>query len=285
MERLLGLLTLLMTVQLLVVGAVLLVLVVDERLVLVGLVVSVVWVLVVRGPVPVVRGPVPVGGSVPVGRRAVPGPRGAGAGPDEFEVWVRAQLGDGQGLGELASRLRPVWEQRGWGGVVGRAQRCRHEAAHAVVAHEMGCVVTSMDVRCVGGRGGRVEYVEPLPSGGSGQEAWVCLVVAVAGMVMDLVDGHRNGGSGSDVLVAEQRAAQVISSGWVPDGLAGPVSVGVLVEHARAVAMGVLCRRAVAVDALARAVNESGVLTGARVRSIIEAAIEAARPAAGRTAS
>ena len=79
MERLLGLLTLLMTVQLLVVGAVLLVLVVDERLVLVGLVVSVVWVLVVRGPVLVVRGPVPVGGSVPVGRRAVPGPRGAGA--------------------------------------------------------------------------------------------------------------------------------------------------------------------------------------------------------------
>ncbi len=142
-----------------------------------------------------------------------------------------------------------------------RARVARHEAAHAVVAHELGARILSVDVRPVGERGGQCIYTvdKDLPVV---DVQWIYLVSAMAGHLQDLSAGVHDDGSQSDLSKSLLHAAAIRSTGTVPAGVVVDLTTDALLDAAATRARGILASRAIDVEQLAGRLQETGCVEG-----------------------
>ncbi|MDO4243547.1 MAG: hypothetical protein Q4C85_07290 [Actinomyces sp.] len=186
-----------------------------------------------------------------------------------FRRWVEAQASPGEDVEALARRLRPTWDQWLKSNRLSDKDRARHEAAHAVTAWALGHTIIGAEILPARNRGGCVEYVPPLPSRGKGPDLWDHLTIAVAANVLDQTEGRRHDGAQDDVRAAEEHAAALISTGFVPDGIDGPLAITQAVSAARNRAQRIVAGHPGQVDTLARALVKRRALTGQEVREIL----------------
>lgn len=93
---------------------------------------------------------------------------------------------------EILSKAREI--ETGWEDEFLRYEdSCRHEAAHALVAHHFGATVLEAPVRPDGS--GHVQWALPSPRPTGQDEAWMRICIAMAGNVQDHLDDRHNAGS------------------------------------------------------------------------------------------
>lgn len=145
----------------------------------------------------------------------------------------------------------------------------RHEAAHAVVGHSLGCTVTRATIAPSGARFGFVEYTLPVPRVAPGDEAWIAMVSGLAGRAADHGAGIHDGGSRSDVRDALDCAAVIVSSGHRPDGYEGPLTSDGLIAAATKRAAAILEAHQALFDELTARLVETTTLTGAALFAVL----------------
>lgn len=113
-------------------------------------------------------------------------------------------------------------------------RRARHEAAHAVVAHHSGLVVTSVNIAVSGSFGGRCNASTP-PATTCQDAAMAQLQFAVAGARLDQRSGDHDRASESDFGSIAREIAAIQSTGLAPAGFTGPLTFDALIAHAMGV--------------------------------------------------
>lgn len=93
---------------------------------------------------------------------------------------------------------------------------CRHEAAHAIVAHHFGATVLEAHVKPDGS--GHVQWALPSPRPTSQDEARMRICIAMAGNVQDRLDNRHNAGSTKDMQQITGNVAALLSIGQEPHG-------------------------------------------------------------------
>ncbi len=171
-------------------------------------------------------------------------------------------------------------------------RRARHEAAHAVVAHVLGCTVTRADVLVEGGVGGSVHFELPVPVLPDHEAAWVSMRATLAGRTIDYSRGEHDRGASSDVQRALLHAAVIVSAGLRPAGYTGGLTTDELLAAASDDAHRILTTHADVVEEITAALVAHSVLGSHDLRAIwcrtdgataagLAGPIEAMTPAAG----
>ena len=168
-----------------------------------------------------------------------------------------------------------------------------HEAAHAVVAHHLGCTVTDLSTspgtvkttgQAVINSSGRTVLTLPteLPVV---ELQWVNLQVLVAGRAADWSAGYRNAGAFDDLHRAVLSAAGLLATGERPHGYTGELSTDALIAEASTRARSILDAHQDTVERVADALLEQTHLPGWELTDLLHTAIdqtpEPASPATG----
>lgn len=169
---------------------------------------------------------------------------------------------------DYASRRHPTWQQ-GVAADDSLPRRARHEAAHAVVAHELGCTVTNVTIEAHGDSGGRAAFVLPLPPPPAHDGAWILMTALLAGQSTDHAHDVHDSGSRADIAQVLQLTAMIIATGRTPTGYDGPLSSDALITAARARADQILTTRSEDLASLTSALLEHRTMTGATVRAAL----------------
>ncbi len=168
-------------------------------------------------------------------------------------VWNRLTSSSPAALSGVA-RVEPD-DTDGEGGVP-LSIRAAHEAAHAVVATVMGLTVTHVDVKCVLERTGQTRLAAQ-PDGMSNLEfGWALMVLDVAGNQAEHSHGCHFASSSTDMRMALEHAAEIISIGVPPADLHDmPLTFDTLFATARTTASRILNNHHDTVDRLTDALT------------------------------
>jgi len=188
-----------------------------------------------------------------------------------FVAWVLARVDPAASVDDAvdyASRWHPTWQQ----GIAvddSLPRRARHEAAHAIVAHELGCTVTNVTIEAHGDSGGRAAFVLPLPPPPAHDGAWIQMTALLAGQSTDHAHDVHDSGSRADIAQVLQLTATIIATGRTPTGYDGPLNSDALITAARARADQILTTRSEDLVSLTSALLEHRTMTGATVRAAL----------------
>lgn len=147
-------------------------------------------------------------------------------------------------------------------------RRARHEAAHAVVAHALGCTVTKADVLVDDSVGGAVHFELPVPVLPDHEAAWVSMRATLAGRTIDYSRGEHDRGASSDVQRALLHAAVIVSAGLRPTGYSGGLTTDELLAAASDDAHRILTAHADVVEDITGALVTHTVLGSHDLRAI-----------------
>ncbi|MBU4208035.1 hypothetical protein [Propionicimonas sp.] len=145
-----------------------------------------------------------------------------------------------------------------------------HEAAHAVVAHHLGCVLLKVTIEPAGEWAGYTRYTSPKPERTDQEVAWTDLCIAVAGRVSDHRVGRLLAGSSGDMERAVSRAAAIVATGLRPTGYEDSLTIDALLVGATGFVRTILDRRSAEVNVLAAALVEVTTLRGCEARAILD---------------
>lgn len=123
----------------------------------------------------------------------------------------------------LRSEDHARWPKEGPERRADQRRRASHEAAHATAAWALGAEVTAVHILTRGSTGGVCVH-EDVPDLATVDQAWVNLVVAMAGQQADLAAGHRDQSSTADVRAALEQAAVILSTGQRPQHVTGTLT-------------------------------------------------------------
>jgi hypothetical protein len=190
----------------------------------------------------------------------------------EFASWVMAQVltSDIDQVFEFAAAWHDRWKQA-QDPRFDRERRARHEAAHAVVAHAMGCTVLAATVEPGPANEGRVQFVLPIPRLPAHDSAWVSMVSVLAGRVVDHERGAFDEGSTQDVWQASHDAAVIISAGRAPRGYQGKLSTDGLLAAAGELCGQIVQHNWLVIDMLAvrLLISHPGTVSGPDLRQLL----------------
>lgn len=174
-----------------------------------------------------------------------------------------------------AEILRKACEiEAGWAvEFLGYEGSCRHEAAHALVAHHFGATVLEAHVKPDGS--GYVQWVLPSPRPTSQDEAWMRICIAMAGNVQDHLDDRHNAGSTKDMQQITENVAALLSIGQEPTN-GGRLSFDGIIGAARQQTREILSGRTSEVSLLAQAIEAQGYLPGHRIHAELRTKRESA---------
>ena len=200
----------------------------------------------------------------------------------EYAEWVAAHLSGDETCGQvlsLAAEHHGAWSEANAVGQLGPGRKARHEAAHAVVAHELGCTVTLVSLVAKDDWYGHTSFQAPVPRMGAADQHFILMQVLLAGREADLADGLNDTGSGSDMERLVQYAAAIVSTGECPGGHTGPLTTDALVAAASGAVRTILAERAGTVDEVAALVAEHRVVSGFHLRRVLarDGALQGAR--------
>ncbi|MFE5309894.1 hypothetical protein [Isoptericola sp. NPDC056605] len=153
----------------------------------------------------------------------------------------------------------------------GRESFARHEAAHAVVGHVIGCTVLQADIRATETTGGQTHSILPVPFPAEHDAAWIRMRSGLAGRAIDILSGQHDHGSTNDVESATKDAAIIVSTGLRPTGYTGPLTTDSLLAAASSEARRILLAHQDVVDAIASALMEKEVLGSHDLRALLPA--------------
>lgn len=154
-----------------------------------------------------------------------------------------------------------------------RTRRARHEAAHAAIALHVGMENVAADIMIHGSRGGRVTY--ETPNGSLVDAAYADMLISFGGHIVDVQGGRFDGGSQADMRSLTEEALLVLSTGLLPTGYTGELTLDGLVCAARDEATRILEESAGIVDAIAIALEQDHRLSADRLLEIsAEAGVE-----------
>jgi hypothetical protein len=178
---------------------------------------------------------------------------------------------------EILSKAREI--EAGWEASDLRYEdSCRHEAAHAIVAHEFGATVLKAHVDPDGS--GQVHWVLPSPRPNGHDEAWMRICIALAGNAQDHLENRQNAGSAKDLQQIMENVAALLSIGQEPPG-GGPLSFDGIIGAARQQTREILGRRAKEVNLLARGLEVHGYLPGHQIHADLRTEHEPTKILAG----
>lgn len=140
-----------------------------------------------------------------------------------------------------------------------RPRRARHEAGHAVVAIQVGRQHVRANVHVARAMGGRVSYEHPANERLVDVE-YSEIMIALAGQVLDLADGHHDFGAKGDIGAATESALTIVSAGEHPSSYRGPLAIDALVRQARVDVERLLVDQAPAVDRVTAALLQQNDL-------------------------
>jgi len=167
-----------------------------------------------------------------------------------------------------------------------RPRRARHEAGHAVVAIQVGRQHVRANVHVARGMGGRVSYEHPANERLVDVE-YSEIMIALAGQVLDLADGHHDFGAKGDIGAAAESALTIVSAGEHPSAYRGPLAIDALVRQARVDVERLLVDQAAAVDRVTAALLQQNALEVDELLHLVRpdiAAASAERQGTGATA-
>lgn len=189
----------------------------------------------------------------------------------DFVTWVLARVDPAATVDEAAdyaAQWHPTWRQS-IKVDEGPTRRARHEAAHAIVAHELGCTVTDATIKQSGDFGGRANFILPVPFPPVQDGAWILITALLAGQSTDHAHGLHDGGSRGDIAQVIELAATIISTGRTPAGYDGPLTSDALILAARARADEILAARADELASLTAELVEHRTMAGAAIRAVL----------------
>ena len=169
-------------------------------------------------------------------------------------------------LSTTASSISQAWTARSR---LKFEESCRHEAAHAVVAHSFGVIV--LEAHVAKDADGHVRWVLPAAQLPTADELWIRLCAALAGSLLDHSEGRHNVGSGFDTEQVLRTTIALIGSGQAPDGFAGALTIENILTQARCAVHRILTEEATALTQVAGQLEKSGTLTGYEIRTILTA--------------
>lgn len=148
-----------------------------------------------------------------------------------------------------------------------RAERAaRHEAAHAVVAAELGHLNITADIWIRGNSDGRTRHTDP-NVGTLADQAFGDMMIAYAGHVVDVAGGHHDVGSVADMRMIMEMSLLILSSGQNPEKFDGAFTVEGLALGARDGAVRILAQRSEAVDGIAAHIVANGSIDDHSIRA------------------
>jgi len=195
----------------------------------------------------------------------------ASYGDRDFVDWVLARVDPAAPVEEAvdyASQWHSTWRQS-VGFDEGPARRARHEAAHAIVAHELGCTVTDVTIERAGDSGGRANFILPVPFPTVQDGAWILITALLAGQSTDHARRLYDGGSRGDITQVTQLVATILSTGLKPAGYDGPLTSDALILVARARADEILAARDEELAVLTAQLVEQRTMSGAAARAVL----------------
>ncbi|MGF0118812.1 hypothetical protein ACQFYA_21165 [Promicromonospora sp. Marseille-Q5078] len=190
---------------------------------------------------------------------------------ESYATWVIANVDSGATLEKVlayAEDRHPQWAE-GTRRARGPESCARHEAAHAVVGHMIGCTVLRADVHMTEMRGGQTHSILPVPFPAEHDAAWIRMRSGLAGRAIDVLSGQHDHGSTNDVESAVKDAAIIVSTGLRPTGYTGPLTTDALLAAASAEARRILLAHQCVVDAIASALLEREVLGSHDLRALL----------------
>jgi hypothetical protein len=203
---------------------------------------------------------------IPATCRAVADRYGAG-----FAEYVALELEDDDGEVEAMrlARLRfPGWA-RDNGEIRTDERRARHEAAHAVVAHALGCAVEKVTVVESERAGGYTRVSFPVPRPDLAGQHFILMSVFLAGRDVDTINAFHDTGAQSDMERLVQSAAAILSTGQRPAGYDGPLTLDGLILAATERTRSILAEQDQAVEAITAALTDRRTILGSELRNLM----------------
>lgn len=192
---------------------------------------------------------------------------------ESYATWVIANV-DGDATLEkvlaYAEDRHPQWAE-GTRRVRGHESCARHEAAHAVVGHVIGCTVLRADIQETETKGGHTHSILPVPFPAEHDAAWIRMRSGLAGRAIDVLSGQHDLGSTNDVESAVKDAAIIVSTGLRPTGYTGPLTTDSLLAAASAEARRILLAHQDVVEAITSTLIEKKVLGSHDLRALLPA--------------
>lgn len=145
-------------------------------------------------------------------------------------------------------------------------RRAKHEAAHAVVALELGCTDVCADIIKRGRSEGRTRYQFVTDS--IENAAFADMIIALAGHIVDVSDGHFDQGSVSDMRALIECAVMILSTGRRPALHDDDLTIDGLVRSARSIASRLLDEQGGTVIRVAESLTEARSLDDAQLRKL-----------------
>lgn len=192
-----------------------------------------------------------------------------------FAGWAIAQL-DAEATPVEALKFADRWYRR-WNTARGPAatdqSRAAHEAAHAVVAHVLGCTVTSVSIVPSTGdeSAGRTVVHLPVPRVSPASQHLILMSVLLAGRDEDTTNGLHDTGSRDDMAKLVQCAAAIISTRRQPAGHHGPLTTDALIATAARRTIRILVDQRLAVRHLAAVLVARRAIGGVDLRNLLPA--------------
>lgn len=202
--------------------------------------------------------------------------------PPVYRRWIRTTAGEGASSQTLLERAELHWSW--WQRRCEQTQRplesveselapqllhqiiARHEAAHALVGHDLGATVLELSYTPQGGSCMVVwtrDQSHP-------DRLWAMMCHTLAGMLSDQREGSFNTGSQLDLDLVQDHALGMISLGRAPSHHDGPLTMEALIGSASRQALQLLDRGRDRHHDLAAALLRDGrVLSGAQVAAIL----------------
>lgn len=191
----------------------------------------------------------------------------------DYAEWVAARLGSETSEGDIISYAKEWYDSWTHAQEAPRTDesKARHEAAHAVVAHSLGCTITEISIIPEGIAGGHTTIHPAVPRTNLATQSFDLMSALLAGREVDTASAIYDTGAGNDMERLVRAAACVISTGERPAGYEGELSTDALICAASERTRSIVKQYETFIESITEKLLEVKVMTGHELQLLLPA--------------